>query len=247
MITKDRAFFFTKNRVIDKCADPTYNDSGENMKRYSYILFDLDGTLVESAMSVRVSLAHAMDSLGLPCPDLSDYSKYVGPPLEDTFRGMCAVPEELIPRGMALYRDFYDREGQKTSRVYDGVFEMLSALRAQGIRLAVCTSKNEPVAEGVARIMGLSPYLDAVCGSTVDGSRKAKADLIPYALKTLGCTERSDALMVGDTHFDARGAQIAGVDFVGVTYGYGTRAGMEACGALGFADSPRELSSSLLQ
>ncbi len=211
------------------------------MKKYDFILFDLDGTLIESAEGVRVSIAHAMEALGLPCPDLSDYTKYVGPPLEDTMRGMCAVPEELIPKSMDIYRDYYDEVGQKNNRVFDGVFDMLAALRKQGKRLALCTSKNEPVAVGVADVLGLSPYLDAVCGSTVDGSRRAKADIIPYALETLGCTDKTDAVMIGDTHFDARGAELAKVDFIGVCYGYGTRESMEACGAVGFADSPREL------
>lgn len=215
------------------------------MKNYEYILFDLDGTLIESAKSVEVSIAYAMQSLSLPCPDLSDYTKYVGPPLEDTMRGMCAVPEELIPRAMAIYRDYYDKEGQKTNRLFDGIVEMLSELRERGKKLAVCTSKNEPVAEMVCDQLGLTPYLHAICGSTLDGSRKAKADLIPYALKTLGCEDKALALMVGDTHFDARGAQLDGVDFLGVTYGYGTVESMKACGAIGFADNSAEISDLL--
>lgn len=215
------------------------------MKKYNYILFDLDGTLVASAESVRVSLEYAMRTLNLPCPDLSDYSKYVGPPLEDTFRGMCAVPEELVYRAMELYRDYYDKVGQKASSLFDGVTDMLSALRESGKKLAICTSKNETVAEGVAEVLGLTPYVDAVCGSTLDGSRKNKADLIPYTLKTLGCTDRAEAVMVGDTHFDAKGARLAGVDFLGVTYGYGSVEGMAQYGAVGFADSPEELLNAL--
>ena len=215
------------------------------MKKYDYILFDLDGTLIESALSVRVSIAHAMEALSLPCPDLSDYTQYVGPPLEDTFRGMCAVPEELIPEGMRLYRDYYDEVGQKSNKVFEGVTGMLTALRRSGRKVAVCTSKNEQVAKAVCDTLGLTPCLDAVCGSTFDGTRRAKADIIPYAIRTLGCMEQSRAVMVGDTHFDARGAQLCGVDFIGVTYGYGTRDSMAACGAVGFADSPQELLSLL--
>ena len=211
------------------------------MKNYDYILFDLDGTLIESAESVRVSLAHAMEALSLPCPDLNDYTKYVGPPLEDTMRGMCAVPEELIPEAMALYRKYYDEVGQTTIKLFDGVIGMLTALRERGKKLAVCTSKNEPVAEAVCDKLGLTAHLDAICGSTLDGSRKNKADLIPYALKTLGCTDRTEAVMIGDTHFDARGAQIAGVDYLGVTYGYGTVESMKEYGAVGFVDSPEDV------
>lgn len=215
--------------------------TGEYMKNYDYILFDLDGTLTESAAGVRLSIEHTMDALGLSCPDLSDYTLYIGPPLEDTFRGMCAVPEELVQTAMQTYRDHYDVVGIKNNGVYDGVFELLDSLRELGCKLAICTSKNEPVAVRVCDTFGLTARIDAVCGSTPDGSLKAKADLIPYALRTLGCSVKHRAVMIGDTHFDADGARLAGVDFIGVTYGYGTRASMENAGAEVFASSPDEI------
>lgn len=213
------------------------------MKKYDYILFDLDGTLTRSAEGVRLTVEHTMSELGLSCPDLSDYTLYIGPPLEDTFRGMCAVPEELIPTAMQTYRDYYDEAGISNNGVYDGVFEILDSLRELGCKLAVCTSKNEPVAVRVCDTFGLTERIDAVCGSTPDGSLKAKADLIPYAMRALGCTDRARAVMIGDTHFDADGARLAGVDFIGVTYGYGTRESMEKAGAAVFASSPDELLS----
>ena len=216
------------------------------MRKYDYLLFDLDGTLTASAEGVKLSIAHTMQTLSLPCPDLEDYTLYIGPPLEDTFRGMCAVPEELIPNAMQIYRDYYDVVGMEHNGVFDGVFSMLGKLRDAGCKIAVCTSKNEPVAEKVVDTLGLRAYLDAVCGSAVDGSRKAKADLIPYALQTLGCTDKSHAVMIGDTHFDACGAFLAEVDFIGVTYGYGPREGMETYKAIGFADSPEEMINFLI-
>ncbi len=211
------------------------------MKKYDYILFDLDGTLTESALGVRMSIEHTMKELGLRCPDLSDYTLYIGPPLEDTFRGMCNIPEELIPSAMQIYRDYYDIEGIRNNGVYDDVFELLDSLRRSGCRLAICTSKNEPVAERVCDTFELSGRVDAICGSSLDGSRKAKVDLIPYAMQVLGCTDKSRAVMIGDTYFDSDGAKAAGVDFIGVTYGYGTREAMERSGAVGFADSPLEI------
>lgn len=211
------------------------------MRKYDCILFDLDGTLTESGVGVRMSIEHTMRVLGLPCPDLSDYTLYIGPPLEDTFRGLCAVPEALVQTAMQTYRDHYDEVGMANNRVYDGVLGVLDALRAEGCKLAVCTSKNEPVAEKVADELGLRAHIDAVCGSSLDGARKAKADLIPYAMAALGCGDKSRAVMIGDTWFDAEGAQLAGVDFIGVSYGYGTREGMERYGAVGFADSPEEI------
>ena len=226
---------------VDKSRKSKYNKTGENMRKYDYILFDLDGTLIESAKGVELSLAHALEALQLPCPDLSDYTKYVGPPLEDTLRGMCAVPEELIPAAMQEYRDYYDAVAVKINQLFDGIPQLLDALHGAGCRLAICTSKNEPVAEFVARALGIDSLVDAICGSTLDGSRKAKVDLLPYALQTLGCENKTKAVMIGDTRFDAEGALLCGVDFLGATYGYGTVEGMAACGAIGFADSPQEL------
>ena len=215
------------------------------MKNYEYILFDLDGTLTESGGGVRASIEHAMSMLSLPCPDLSDFSLYVGPPLADTFRGLCAVPEELVDKAVRIYRDYYDVVGIRKTSLYDGVVPMLDKLRSRGGKIAVCTSKNEIVAKFVCDTFNLSPHIDAVCGSTLDGSRKAKVDLIPYALDTLGCDDKTKAVMIGDTHFDAEGAALTGVDFIGVTYGYGSRESMEEFGAVGFADSPSELTDLL--
>ena len=226
---------------IDKLRVKKYNESGENMRKYDYILFDLDGTLSESAEGVRLSIEHALSALSLPCPDLSDYTLYIGPPLEDTFRGLCAVPEKLIQPAMVIYRDYYDDIGIRNNGLYSGVIELLDRLREGGCRLAICTSKNEPVAERVAESLGLIGHIDAICGSTLDGSRRAKADIIPYALSTLGCTDKSRAVMVGDTHFDASGAAATELDFIGVTYGYGSRDSMEAVGGTDFADTPMEV------
>ncbi len=206
------------------------------MRKYDYILFDLDGTLSESAPGIKLSIEHSLAELGLPCPELSDYSLYIGPPLLDTFRGLCSVPEELVQQAMELYRRYYDDVGVLNNRLYDGVIELIGSLRSAGCRTAICTSKNEPVAEKVADHLCLTDRIDAICGSTLDGSRRAKGDIIPYALETLGCTDKSRAVMVGDTHFDASGAVAAGVDFIGVTYGYGTRESMAAVGATMFAD-----------
>ena len=87
---------------------------------------------------------------------------------------------------------------------------------------------------------------DAVCGSTLDGSRKDKKDLIPYAVKALGGdfeADREKTLMIGDTWFDAKGARECDVDFIGVLYGYGTYESMKEQKAEMFAKTPLEILS----
>lgn len=212
--------------------------------KYKYFLFDLDGTVSESAAGIRESLEKAILSLDKPLPNLDDYTLYIGPPLIDTFRNICHFTEEESKLGVEYYREYYNTEGKYRNKLYKGIDEVLRRLKENGGKIAVCSSKYEQFAEEIIDLLGLRQYFDAVCGSTLDGSRKDKKDLIPYAVKSLGGNieeNRSEIVMIGDTHFDAKGAKACGVDFVGVEYGYGTRKSMAEAGADTFASDTDEL------
>lgn len=211
------------------------------MKQYRAVLFDLDGTLTASAEGIRKCVELTMRELDEPCPDLSDYSQYIGPPLNRTFSLLCGLSDELVERALPIYRKYYDVHGTKANRLFDGIGEVLRVLHDSPLKTAVCTSKNERLARDVAALLGITEYFDAICGSRDDGSRKEKADLIPYALSALGDIPPESAVMVGDTYFDTVGAVRCGVDFIGVLYGYGTRRTMEDCGAKVFAETPADI------
>ena len=212
--------------------------------KYKYLLFDLDGTVSESAEGIRASLEYAINTLGAPMPDLSDYTRYVGPPLIDTFLNLVGLDPETAERGAQLYRDYYNEKGKFLNRVYKGIPELLGRLREEDVKMCICSSKDELFAEEIIGILGLGGDFDAVCGSNIDGSRKDKKDLIPYAVACLGGDferDRERTVMLGDTWYDAKGAKLCGVDFIGVRYGYGKTADMEEQGAKLFADTPGEL------
>lgn len=214
------------------------------MIKYKYVLFDLDGTVSASADGIRLSLEHALDTLGAQKPDLDDYTLYIGPPLIDTFRNLCGLPEDKAELGAKLYRDFYEKEGKYHNRVYDGIGDVAMALRSNGVKTAICTSKQKPVADGVAELLGITDWFDEIVGSTLDNTIKDKKDLIPYAVSMLGGdirTDRRGIAMLGDSRFDAVGAKLCGVDFIGVSYGYGSVDDMLKEGVAAIADSPKEL------
>ena len=156
------------------------------MMKYKYILFDLDGTVSESAAGIRRSLEYAIETIGCPMPNLDDYTLYVGPPLIDTFLNLVGLDTETAERGAELYRSYYGEYGKLLNRTYQGIPELLKKLRAENAKLAICSSKYEPFAEEILEILGVRDCFDAVCGSNIDGSRKDKKDLIPYAVKSLG-------------------------------------------------------------
>ncbi len=212
--------------------------------KYKYVLFDLDGTVSASAEGIRMSLEYALDTLNVPKPNLDDYTLYIGPPLIDTFRNLCGLDEETSEKGAAIYRAYYDKEGKYRNKVYPGIKEVVDALREMGIKTAICTSKQKPVADGVAKLLGITDWFDEIVGSTLDNTIKDKKDLIPYALTKLGGnieSDREQTLMLGDSRFDAIGARLCGVDFIGVSYGYGSVDEMNEQGAVAIADSPGEL------
>ncbi len=220
--------------------------AGDTMRKYDIALFDLDGTLSQSADGIRLCIEKTLDKMGKPHPDLSDYSKYIGPPLLHTFMNLCKLTAQQAQKAVEIYVKFYDDYGIKANKLYDGIENVLSVLRDNGVRLAVCSSKHEAIATQVVKTLGIYDYFECICGSTVDGSRKEKKDLIPYALSTLCAKERDKVVMIGDTKFDAVGAHLCGVDFVGVAYGYGTIDDMKDGKAEVFADTPIQLTKLLV-
>lgn len=215
--------------------------------KYDYILFDLDGTLSESAPGIRKCIELTLDKLGSPHPDLSDYSKFIGPPLSATFSGLCGLDKENTAKALEIYQDFYKIHGLTANRLYDGVEDLLRRLKASDARVAVCSSKQQRPADNVCEFLGITKYFDAVCGSAPDGSRKEKEEVIPYTVNVLGGKITDRVVMIGDTKFDAKGARLNNVDFIGVHYGYGTEETMRAEGATVFANNAEELEALLLK
>ncbi len=209
--------------------------------KYDYVLFDLDGTLTQSAPGIKRCIELTLEKMGKPCPDLSDYSRYIGPPLIDTFRNLCKLSEEDAKVAFKTYLKLYDTEGEPLNKLFDGTREMLSSLREMGAMIAVCSSKHQQSVDKVCAFLGLTECFHALCGSDGTPCRKEKEDIIPYTLGVLGAKGDYSAVMIGDTHFDARGARIAKVDFVGVSFGYGDKTLMRNEGAEVFADSMEEL------
>ena len=116
----------------------------------------------------------------------------------------------------------------------------MQSLKNSGAKLAVCSSKYEKFAEEITDLLGVHDMFDAICGSTLDGSRKDKKDLIPYAVERLGGSlenDRENIVMIGDTWFDTKGAKLCGVDFVGVEYGYGDLESMKKRGRQGVCEN----------
>lgn len=207
------------------------------------ILFDLDGTLTDSAEGVINSAQYALKQFGLPIPDRADMEFIVGPPLRDSFLRL-GVPEEDVEKAVELYRVRYVPAGMFENAPYPGIAAMLAALKEAGHELYVATSKPEGMATEILEKFHLAGFFDKIYGASMDGSRDTKDLVIAYLLGELG--PRENIIMVGDTHYDVQGAAAHGINTIGVAWGYGKGADMKAAGAIDIADSPAQLLDKLV-
>ena len=203
------------------------------------IIFDLDGTLTDSGEGIINCAVLALEHFGLPVPDRETMRVFVGPPLRDTFAKF-GVPEDRIEEAISVYRSRYIPIGKYENHPYPGISDLLEKLKTEGHHLYVATSKPETMSIDILNKFGLAHYFDLICGSTMDGSRDAKADVIAYLLSQIDT--QCPACMVGDTAFDVIGAAAHGIPTIGVSWGYGDVADINAAGAIAIAHTPEELS-----
>ena len=208
------------------------------MTHYQTILFDLDGTLVDSGEGILKCAALALETLHKPMPAPAEMRTFVGPPLPDSFMRFGCSAEEA-EEAVRIYRSRYAVTGKYEGFVYPGIEPLLQQLQMAGCRLFVATSKPEATAIDVLTKFGLAPYFERIIGATFDRSRSTKSEVISYLLETVGDVEH--ALMVGDTAFDVLGAAAHHLPTAAVSWGYGDVEEMTAAGAACVVDSPEAL------
>ena len=200
------------------------------------ILFDLDGTLTDSGEGIINCASLALAHLGLPVPEREAMHVFIGPPLRDTLMKFGVKPED-VEEATTVFRGRYLTKGKYENKPYPGIRELLEQLRAQGHKLYVAASKPEIQAVDVLEHFDLAKYFDII--ATMDKTRDSKAAVIAYLKNQAG--DMAESVMIGDTAFDVTGAAAHGIPTIGVSWGYGKVADMEAAGAVSIAHSPEEL------
>ncbi len=207
------------------------------MSQHAVVLFDLDGTLTDSAAGIIGSLRRAFDVHGLPQLTPEQARSMLGPPFTKSLPAF--VAPELVDEVIATYRGFYSSGGMFEAPVYDGIPELLEQLRRRGTTLAVATSKVEAYAVPILQSVGLFDYFDTVCGDDFDASRDSKALVIGEALRRLAHPDPATVLMVGDRVHDVEGSAQHGIRCAGAGWGYGSPA--ELAGAQQWYARPVDL------
>ena len=213
---------------------------------YQYLFFDLDGTLTDPGLGITNSVMYALRKFDIDVTDRTRLYSFIDPPLKDSFRAYYGFSDEQCECAVRYYREYFKKSGMYENEVYDGIFELLTRLKASERSLVVATSKPEVFALEILRHFDLYRYFDFVAGATLNDVRNQKADIIKYALETLNITEKTSAIMIGDRKHDIIGAKETGLDSIGVLYGYGTYDELKNAGATYIADTPADIWNKVL-
>lgn len=215
------------------------------MKSYSTILFDLDGTLTDSSQEIINSIIYALEKYDINDYDMPLLRKFLGPPLHESFEKFMGFDKEKSLQAVKLYREYFSSKGLLENEVYAGVNDLLQNLKENEKTLIVATSKPQPFTDKIMEHFDLAKYFDFIAGSNMDTTRSKKAEVIEYALSECNIKDKSKVVMIGDRAEDMIGAQSAGIDSIGVEYGYGTFGELKNAGATYIAKTVDELKNLL--
>ena len=210
--------------------------------RYDAVIFDLDGTITESAPGIMKSVAYALEKMDRPVPGEDILRKFVGPPLHDSFMRFCGLTHDEATLSVSKYRERHTVIGWKEAIVYEGIFSLLLSLRKNGVYVSLASSKPQPLCEKTLEYFGLLPLFNKVVGPDYANISGDKETLIRHALPE----NYKNACMVGDRKFDMEGAKKAGVTAVGVGYGYGDKEELTTTGADIYCETVEDLKDALL-
>ncbi len=214
-------------------------------KRYKNILFDLDGTLTDSAEGVTKSVQFALKKFGIDSSP-EELKSFIGPPLRQSFQDHYGFSQAQALQAVNYYRDYFRRKGIFQNMLYPSVTEMLAELTAAGARLYVATSKPTIFAEEVLENFKIKYFFSVIAGSNLDGTRVEKSEVIAYTLKRIKDLNRPETVMVGDRKHDIEGAHTCRIASVAVAYGYGSLIELEAAKPDHVIYSTKELTGFLL-
>lgn len=190
------------------------------MAKYDLVIFDVDGTLLDTTEGVIAAVKYTIDKFGFrPLPE-QKLLKFIGPPIQNSFADAYGLSGDILQEIATVFRNRYSKHDLFGAVPYYGIFELMQTLKDGGIMSAVATYKREDYALTLLRHFGFDRFTDIIYGGDHE-NRLKKSDIIQKCISASGIADKNRIVMVGDTENDAVGAEKIGVDFLAVTYGFG--------------------------
>lgn len=210
------------------------------------VLLDLDGTLIDSQPGIIASTVAALRALGHEPDETLDIRRAIGPPLDEMMRALLAAHgDDRLDDAVAAYRQHYGETGLLGCEPYPGIAGALADMRRAGLRLYLATSKREVFARRILENLDFARHFDAIHGSVPGGTLDHKPELLAHILAERGI-DAAHGVMIGDRRHDIASARAVAMRSLGVLWGYGGRAELEAAGADQLVEQPADLARAVL-
>ena len=216
------------------------------MKDYSYVLFDLDGTIIDSSEGIVSSFIYALSKFGIEEKPGEHMRRIIGPPLSQSFKSFYGFNDEDTALAVKYYREVFKAGLMLKNTLYPGMVELFDELRKNGKKVIVATSKPEIFVRPILNDLGILDKFDFIAGSIIGDVRVDKGEIIDYIIGEMGISDRRECVMIGDRDRDITGAIDVGVDAIGVLHGFGSREELEGAGCSIIAADAYELRDILL-
>lgn len=201
------------------------------MKVYEYILFDLDGTIIDSSKGITNAVQYALNYFNIKEDNEQILQCFIGPPLKESFKKYYNFSDDYASKAVEKYREYYSIKGIKENFLYEGIKGVLEALKKNNKNLIIATSKPEKFTIEILKMHNILEYFDYISAATMDNSRVKKEDIIKYALNKLKINDVSKCIMIGDKIHDIIGANKNNMDSILATYGFTTKEEIEISNA----------------
>ena len=208
---------------------------------YKYVLFDLDGTLTNPEIGITNCVMYALEKFGITVKERKELHPFIGPPIKYSFQTFYGFSEEDSEQAVVYFRERFGEKGLYENELFDGVIEMLQSMKKQGKIIILATCKLEEYAIEILKYFQIYQYFDYIAGSTIDGGRGEKEEVIAHALEMNHIEDKTQAIMVGDTKYDIIGAKKNGLDSIGVLLGFGDFKELKEAGATYIAETLEDI------
>lgn len=217
---------------------------------FKNILFDLDGTVANSAEGITKCAQYGLAAMGIDEPDLEKLKLFIGPPLRASYMKYWGLTEEQAELGTEKYRERYHNIGIYEQYIFPGMEDLLKDLSNTDKKVGLCTGKPEVYARRIVDHFYLTDYLQDIAGSTLDGKMDNKATVVAKSLTNFNITseeEKTCTYLVGDRKEDILAAHANGIKAIGVRFGFAVEGELEEAGADIIVDTVEDLRKLLLE
>ena len=194
--------------------------------KYDLVIWDVDGTLLDTSEGIIASAKYIIEKKGVEVPPNDVLSTFIGPPLQESFVKVFNVAPETTKAMVNEFRSHYIEYDLLKATAYEGILPLIKDICHAGIRQGIATYKRQDCVDKLLSGFGFDDYVDIIYGSDYEG-KLTKKDIIEKVIKESGCTDLDRIVMIGDSESDQKGASQIGIDFIGVSYGFGFKRGKD--------------------